>query len=319
MRTGLQFRYTIEVIMTLTGENDVLRQQTLRQVTADFLAQYGDIGLERLDGEEANYARMHEAVQSLPFLASRKLVILRKPSANKEFTENFDQFLGDVAETNDVVLVEPKLDKRLGYYKQLKRDTDFKEFAVLDANGLARYLGDYAKGHGGSLSASDARLLIDRVGTNQLTLQHEVDKLLAYDPHIDRKAIELLSERTPQSSIFELLDAAFAGKAERALVLYREQRAARVEPQQIIAMLIWQLHILAIVKTAGQRSAEAIAKDARISPYTVSKSQGLAHRISLPRLKALITDLRTFDERLKSEALNADEVVQYYLLKLATE
>jgi len=319
MRTSLQFRYTIGVITTLTGENDVLRQEALGQITAAFLAEHGDMGLERLDGEETDYARMHEAAQGLPFLVSRKLVVLRKPSANKEFVEKFEQFAGDVAETNDVVLVEPKLDKRLGYYKQLKKGTDFKEFAMLDANGLARYLSDYAKEQGGLLSSGDARLLIDRVGSNQLTLLHEVDKLLAHAQHINREAIELLSERTPQSSIFELLDAAFAGNAGRAMALYQEQRAARVEPQQIIAMLVWQLHILALVKTAGQRSADAIAKEAKISPFTVSKSQGLARRISLSQLKALVTDLRTFDVRLKSEALSADEVVQFYLLKLATQ
>jgi DNA polymerase-3 subunit delta len=317
MRISLQFRYTVGVITTLTGENDVLRQEALRQITAEFLLEHDAMGLERLDGEETSYERMHEAAQSLPFLASKKLIVLRTPGANKDFAEHFEQFAHDIAETNDVVLVEPKLDKRLSYYKQLKRETEFKEFTTLDANGLARYLVDYSKQQGGTLKANDARALVDRAGTNQLTLQHEVDKLLAYNTTVDRASIELLTDRTPQSSIFELLDAAFAGKSKRALQLYREQREARVEPQQIIAMLIWQLHILAIVKTAGERSAETIAKDAKLNPFTVRKSLDLAGRIRLDRLKQLITSLREFDVRLKSESLSSDEVVQFYLLKLS--
>jgi DNA polymerase-3 subunit delta len=304
------------VIDTLSGENDGTRQAELRRLVDAFVAEHGDMALERLDGEEASFERMHEAVQSLPFLAPRKLVVLRSPSANKEFTERFEQFLGDVAETNDVIIVEPKLDKRLGYYKQLKKLTDFREFPVLDANGLARFAVDYAKQQDGNLSSSDARKLIDRVGTNQLIVQHELDKLLSYNPAIDYKTIELLTERSPQSSIFELLDAAFAGSTGRAMALYQEQRALKVEPQQIIAMLVWQLHILAIVKTAGQRSSSDIAREARLSPFTVQKSQNLARRLTLPQLKKLIADLRTFDTRLKSEGLNADEVVQYYLLNL---
>jgi len=305
------------MVITLTGENDVLRQDTLRQIVAAFVAEHTDMGLERLDGEEASYERMHEAAQSLPFLVSRKLVILRSPSANKDFVERFEQFCGDVAETNDVVLVEPKLDKRQSYYKQLQKLTDFREFKLLDGPALTTYLVNYAKEQGGALNSSDARLLIDRVGTNQLVLQHEVDKLLAYNPKIDRASIELLTERTPQSSIFELLDAAFAGNSKRAMTLYHEQRAARVEPQQILAMLIWQLHILAIVKLAGQKSADTVAKEARISPFTVRKTQGLARRITLAQLKDLVRQLREFDVRLKSESLDADEVVQYYLLSLA--
>jgi DNA polymerase-3 subunit delta len=305
------------MIVTFTGENDVGRAEALRQIVGDFITEHGDMAVERLDGEEASYVRMREAAQSLPFLASKKLVILRTPSANKDFVEQFEQFLHDVAETNDVVLVEPKLDKRLSYYKQLQKHTDFREFKTLDGNGLVQYLVRYAKEQGGSLAPGDARTLIDRVGTNQLTLQHEVDKLLAYNPKIERKGIELLTERAPQSSIFELLDAAFAGNTKNAMQLYKEQRAMQVEPQQIIAMLVWQLHILAIVKTAGQKSADAIAKEAKISPFTVRKTQNLARRISLAQLKKLVHDLRVFDTRLKSEALNADEVVQYYLLGLA--
>lgn len=295
----------------------MLRQEALRQLVDSFVAEHGDMGLERLDGEETGYERMHEAAQSLPFLVPRKLVVLRSPGANKEFAEKFEQFREDVAETNDIVIIEPKLDKRLGYYKQLKKHTDFKEFTVLDASGLMRYLADYAKQRGGSLSAGDIRLLIDRVGTNQLILQHELDKLLAYNPNINRASIELLTERTPQSSIFELLDAAFAGNAQRAMALYAEQRTQRVEPQQILAMLVWQLHILAIVKTAGPRNVDTIAKESKLNPFAVRKSQDLARRITLPQLKKLVTTLREFDVRLKSQGLNADEVVRYYLLNLA--
>lgn len=306
------------MITTLTGENDVLRAQALREYMQRFVTEHGDMALERLDGEEATYARMHEAVQSLPFLSARKLVVLRSPGANKEFTEKFEQLADDIPETTDVLIVEPKLDKRLSYYKHLKRDTNFQEFAVLDGNGLARYLVDYAKREGGVLGSNEARLLIDRVGQNQLTLQHEVDKLLAYNPKITKQSIEMLTERTPQSSIFELLDTAFAGNARRAMELYDEQRGLRVEPQQIIAMIVWQLHVLAIVKVAVQRSTDEIAKQAKISPFTIRKSQGLARRIPLQRLKTLISDLREFDVRLKSESLDADEVTRYYLLNLAT-
>lgn len=276
------------------------------------------MALERLDGEETEYARMHEAVASLPFLVPRKLIVLRSPGANKEFTEKFEQFTEDIAETNDVILVEPKLDKRTGYYKLLKRDTRFQDFPVLDGNGLARYLVDFAQKQGGTLGAPEARLLIDRVGQNQLTAQHEVEKLISYNPVISRQSIELLTERTPQSSIFELLDAAFAGNAKRAMELYDEQRALRVEPQQIIAMMVWQLHVLAVTKAAGARSTDEIAKQSKISPFTVRKSQTLARRITLQRLKTLISALREFDVRLKSEGMNADEVTRYYLLSLAS-
>jgi DNA polymerase III delta subunit len=160
-------------------------------------------------------------------------------------------------------------------------------------------------------------MLVERVGTNQLGLQQELDKLLVFDPKITEHSIENLTEKTPQSTIFELLDAAFAGDAKRTMRLYDEQRALKVEPQQVIAMLAWQLHVLALVKTAKNRSVDDISREAKLNPYVVRKTQGLARDITLTRLKELITSLREFDVRTKTEGILPDEAVRYYLLQLS--
>lgn len=305
------------MIVTLTGPNDFLRKAELKKLVGDFVAEHTDMAVERLDGEEYDAARMRESVSALPFLTSRKLVVLYEPGKQKAFAENIEAILQGAAETTDLIIVEPKLDKRLAYYKTLKKATDFREFGDLDAAGLARWAEDYVKTLGASLSAGDARLLIDRVGPNQQLLRQELDKLAAYDPKITKATVELLTEPTPQSTVFELLDAAFAGNTKRAMALYREQRALKVEPQAIIAMLAWQLHVLALVKTAAKKSVDDIASGARLNPFVVRKSQGLAHGLSLERLKTMIQELLDLDLTLKTVTLDADEALQLYLLKLS--
>ena len=176
----------------------------------------------------------------------------------------------------------------------------------------------YAAEHAGNVSLADARALIDRLGASQQLLRSELDKLLAYEPHITRQTIETLTERTPQSTVFELLDAAFAGNAPRAMALYKEQRELKVEPQAIIALLAWQLHILALVCAGASRSADEIARAAKLSPFVVRKSQRLAEKLSLAHIKTQIAQLLELDERLKTQAMNADEAVQLYLLQLAS-
>jgi DNA polymerase III delta subunit len=222
-----------------------------------------------------------------------------------------------VPETTDVVIVEPKLDKRSSYYKFLQKKTEYKEFTQLDMNGLAQWLVGKAKEQGGSISASDARYLVERVGLSQQLVGNELAKLILYRPQVSRETIDLLTEATPQSTIFQLLEAAFAGRTRVVLELYEEQRAQRVEPQQIIAMLSWQLHILALVKTAAGRSAGQIAAEAKISPYVVQKSQDIAQKLSLPELKKLVQDLLIIDTRLKREGIDADEALKNYLLQLS--
>lgn len=307
------------MVVTLTGANDFLRKAELSKLVGDFIAEHTDMAVERFDGEESDAARMRESASSMPFLTARKLVVLYEPGKQKAFAEHVDDVLKDVADTTDLVIVEPKLDKRLSYYKTLKKVTDFREFGELDANGLTRWAGEYAKERGGTLSSTDARLLIERVGPNQQLLRQELDKLLIYDPSVTKASIELLTEPTPQSTVFELLDAAFAGNTKRAMALYREQRALKVEPQAIIAMLAWQLHVLALIKAAGKRSTDDIAREAKLNPFVVRKSQGLARNLSMSRAKQLVQALLDLDIKLKTITIDADEALQLYLMKLKNE
>lgn len=304
------------MIVTLTGENGFGLRKTLDELVADFVGEHGDLALERVDCEEVGLDRVKESLTGLPFLASKKMVVLRAPSTNKQFMEQAEQILEQVPETNDVVLVESKLDKRTTYYKFLKKQTDFREFPDMDIHGLANWLVAETKRNEGSLNAADARYLVERVGPNQQLLSNELEKLLLYDPKVDRRTIDLLTDPAPQSTIFQLLEAAFAGNTKTVLKLYAEQRAQKVEPQQIVSMLAWQLHVVAIIKAAGGKSSDQIAKEARLNPFVVRKSQGIARDLSLAELKKLIGDLLKIDVATKRVSIDADEALQHYLLTL---
>jgi DNA polymerase-3 subunit delta len=304
------------MIVTITGANDLLRKKELDGIVQSFLAEHGDMAIERFDGDETPSDRMAESVQSMPFLSVRKLVVLREPGKQKAFTESIAVILESTADSTDLVIYEPKLDKRGTYYKTLKKSTDYREMGDLDAPALARWAGEYVSSKGGKLSGNDAKLLIDRIGPNQQLLKSELDKLLAYDESITRETIELLVERLPQSTVFELMDAAFSGNTQKTFDLYREQRALKVEPQAILAMLAWQLHVLAVVKAGASHPPDQIAKEAKLNPFVVRKTQGIARRLSLEQIKALIRDLLEIDIALKRTSVDADEALQMFLLRL---
>jgi DNA polymerase-3 subunit delta len=306
------------MIVTITGANDLLRRGELDKLVSSFVAEHGDMAIERFDGDESAVDRMRESVQSMPFLSSRKLVVLREPGKQKTFSEAIAEVLESIADTTDLIIYEPKLDKRGSYYKTLKKATDFRELAELDAGALVKWAVAYTAEQGGKLSAMDAKSLVDRVGINQQLLKSELDKLLAFDEQISRSSIELLTEPLPQSTVFELLDATFAGNSAKAFSIYGEQRALKVEPQAIMAMLAWQLHILAVVKAAGPKSVDAIAKEARLNPFVVRKSQGMTRKLTLEYIKVLIADLLDLDLKSKRISIDVDEALQLYLLKLSS-
>jgi DNA polymerase-3 subunit delta len=309
--------YNEGVIITLTGENSFGLQRELRRIIDEFTTEHGDLAVERLDGEETEFAKIQEALTGLPFLSAKKLVLLRAPGKNKQFVEKFEQLLNDIPATTDLIIVESKPDKRLSYYKYLKAKTDLRDFPELDEAGLVRWLTARAKEQAGSISPADARYLVERVGLDQALVFNELDKLLLYDSNITKRTIDLLTEPAAAGTVFQLLEAAFAGRAKQALELYNEQRAQKVEPPQIIAMLSWQLNVLAVIKTAGDRPADQIAREARLNPFVVRKSQGIARNLSITELKRLVKDLLSIDTRSKRTGIDPDEALQHYLLKLS--
>lgn len=306
------------MITTLTGENDFALHQALHQLISAFTSEYGQLTMQRIDGEEVDPEALQETLTALPFLASRQLVILRTPNKNKYFSQQFEQLLTSSPETTDVIIIEPKLDKRLSYYKFLKNQTDFQEFPILNQDALVQWLMATATANHGSLQSDTARYLVNRIGNNQELLSHELDKLVLYSSQITPQTIDLLTDPTPQSTVFQLLEAAFSGQHKKTIQLYNEQRALKVEPQQIIALLAWQLHVFTIIKTAGDRSVDQVGREAQINPYVLRKSLNLTRRLDLLALKRLITHLTTLDMRIKRASINPDEALQYYLLGLST-
>jgi DNA polymerase-3 subunit delta len=303
-------------VITITGSNDFMRTSELHAMIDSFVADQGGLALERIDAEEADFERIQEALTSLPFLASKKMVVLNRPSANTRFAESAEALLANLPETTELILSEPKFDKRSQLYKLLKKQTDFRDYAQLEGAQLANWLVDRAQAAGGKLSGSDARYLTERVGHNQQLLANEVDKLVLYRADITRQTIDELTEETPQSTIFELIEAAFSGQRQRALQLYEEQRRLKVEPIQIIAMLAWQLHVLAVVCAAEGRSADVIATQSKLNSFTVSKTQRLAARLSLGQVRQLVDRLVIIDQRSKRETIDLDEALRNYIVQL---
>lgn len=305
------------MIVTLSGDNEFGLSRELRVRIDAFVTRHTDVGLERIDGEEAGFDRMREALQSPPFLTDKKLVVLRTPGANKEFIGRAELLFDGLPDTTEVIIVEPKPDKRSAYYRTLRSKTEFLTFETDKTNSLPDWVVAVVKEQGGAISLTDAHYLIDRVGQSQQIVSSELAKLILYDNHITRTTINLLTEATPQSTIFQLLEAAFNGNARRALELYDEQRAMNVEPPVIVSMLTWQLHILAIIKAAGGKGAEVIAEDARLKPYAVRKSRTIASGISVTRLRELMAQLLGIDRRSKKENIDSDEALRNFLLAIA--
>lgn len=300
------------MIIALSGTNAFQRNAALNQYINMFVREHGDLALEKIEAPDVTYNQISGAVESLPFLAAKKMVVLYDLSLNKDAAEKLEDLIKLAGETTDLIIIETKPDKRGVYYKQLKKLTDFQDFTELDESAMANWLIDQAKALNATLTKADANYLVQRVGANQLRLSNELHKLVQYNTVISRNTITLLTDENPTSTIFNLVDSIFAGNTKQAMRIYDEQRQQRVEPQAIHGMLVWQMHAVAIASVAPANTS-----DSGLSPFVFQKSQRIARTMGRAKILEFMKLLRDMDYRGKHEVFDFDEALRYAILTLA--
>ena len=303
-------------VTTLTGSNLFQIERMINERIAAYKAKFGDMAIERIDAEEIQASEIIARVSSESLFASNKLIVLKGLAANRELAESPDRLIAAVSEAHELIVVLTKLDRRSRLFSELKKSTQFNEIGPLSGSGLVGWLINLVAEAGGHIDRATAIYLIERTTGDQVALANEANKLVNYDPNITRQTIDLLVEPSPQSTIFQLLSAAFSGNKRAVEKIYNEQRSMKVEAQQIIGLIVWQLHQLAVIKAAKSKPVNEIANDLGVNPNSVSASSSLARRLSEADLNNLITKLLALDDKIKQQAVNDDDVLLYFLLSI---
>lgn len=304
------------MITVLTGTNAYALRQELAAIKTKFLKTYGDSGIEAVEGEELGIQNVPVLLQGVTLFSTNRLVIIRNVSKNKSVAEKLQDLLGSIPVEVHLVLVEDSIDKRTAFYKALKKETDFHEFLPLDEPALIKWIAEAVKQQGGKISPSATRLLIRYAGADQIHLENEIQKLVAYNHTVSEQTITELVEKNTEETVFELLENALNGNTKKALIVLEGLEAAHEDPFQAANMLIWQTHILAVVSSAGSISESEVAKAFKINPYVIKKTKRIAHQMNKAKLRNVISQVAKLDITLKSTSSDPWRVLETAVLSM---
>lgn len=302
------------MITAFIGDNGPAREQAAKDYIGSFIGVHGSSAIDRFSGDAIEKADLKDTIASIPFLSNKRMVIVRDLSANKNLSENFEEVAGSVADSTELIIIENHIDSRSKYLGELKKQAEVKEFAHLEGEDLVRWIIEQAAALNGKISHADALFLVERIGTNHQLIINELAKLILYEPTITQESIKLMTTYTPQSSVFAMLDSAFNNQTEKALKLYQEQRALGSEPQAILGMIAWQLHVLAVVKAAVDKSPQQIANESKLNPFVIRKNLNIAKNINSGKLVKMIDNAINADIMIKSTTTNPDNVLQTLII-----
>lgn len=288
------------MIHVLSGVNTFARTQKVQAFVTQFTTEYGAEHVERYRGEDLSVEDLPNLFQGASLFSANRLVIIRGIESNREVSQKLVEYLEKATEETEILFVEDQLDKRTSFYKELKKKTDFHEFPELSEQEVMKWVPAYVGERGGTIQPPVTKLIIDYIGTDQQRLASELEKLISYEATITRETVEMLVEPRAQSTVFELLDQALSGQQDNARATLKRLEAAFEDPFQIANLLMWQVQVLAVVKSAGARSDSEIAKEAKLNPYVVSKTKRIARNIDQKKLNTIVGHAAELDQKLKT-------------------
>lgn len=222
---------TLAPVYVFHGADDYLKEEAARALVARATdPSTRDFNCDLLRGGEIDVATLSGALEALPMLAERRVVVLRDPGAmRKPLTERLKAYLKKPAVETVLVLVVPGGSKIEAW---MSADAPALEFKALEGADLARWIAHEARTNlQTTISAEAAERLATYGGSDLALLAGELRKLAAYsgEAPIDAAAVEAITGVRPGVSLGDLLDRAAARDAPGAAALVGEVLA---QPKQ---------------------------------------------------------------------------------------
>jgi DNA polymerase III delta subunit len=301
----------VRVITLLCGDNDYELTNKVAQLKAGFIGT-----VERLDGTDLSREQLADVFAGQTLFADERLVVIDAPSTNSDLWTGIEAWAERLGQGTDVVLVEPKPDKRTSAYKWLKKHADVQEFPVPDERTLVTWLESYADQKQVKLTSAQARRLIGRAGADQWELAHAIDKLSLAGEVTDRW-IDDVTQLSPSENVFALFETVLTGDHAR-LASAIEALKATEEPYRVLALINTQaLQLAALVYGEGNASKVAADVGAK-SAYPYQKLTPYASRMTKGQAKRMLEALAVSDIRLKSSDASPWLVLENTLARLAS-
>lgn len=287
------------MIQLFTGENIYEIRARRARAIAEFREGKTDEAVSTVDGTTVSVDDLPQLLLGVSLFAPEKLVVIDDAAAQKQVWEKLGEYLEQVGEGIDALLVAPTADKRTRTYKWLQKNAEIIDLKPLQGLPLEQWVVAAAREKGVEIAPNVARYLIEYTGGDQWQLTHDIEKLRLSGKSVTVELVRELLIPNPASSAFDLLDAALGKHSDRVNRLLGGVRAHE-DPYRFFGLLSNQIFAVLIIAAAGNRSADTIAHDSGLHPFVVKKTQPLARTLSVHERTRLAEIAATTDMQLKS-------------------
>jgi DNA polymerase-3 subunit delta len=317
-------------IFFLYGNDEFAISRKLKEFEADFPdPTSADMNTARLEARSMSEDDLNNAVNAMPFLAERRLVLLASPSAkynNPSLRKKFLDFLEKMQDATRLVIyesVDPRdvekhwLVKWAGKNEKLIQARAFMLPRLKDMTG---WIVNETKNQGGKIEPRAAEMLKDMVGVDTRQAGMEIAKLLAYvnwARPITGQDVEAVCIVTAQQSVFDFVDALANGNGKSAQYLLH-RLLENEDSFSLWGMVVRQFRLLIQAREIldGRGNKDDVARALGVHPFVAEKTTQQAARFSIEELESIYHRLLNIDEGVKTSQVTLDLAMDTLVVEL---
>ena len=292
------------------GEDTYSSTQKLNFWREQFEKKYeGDININVLEGKGLESKNLESDIQSAPFLADKRMVIVKDflAKGSKDEQKKVAEILeGEIPDFCILIFIETiKLpDKRASLYKKLNKVGNLMEYKPLMGPELNRWIREEAEKIGFKIDSRMSSYVGEVAGGDLWNLHNELQKLKTYSKTktLDKDAIDQLVHPNLTTSIFKFTDYIAQRNAKGSLRTLNILIESGEDIMKIIFMIVRHFRILIQVKDLvdrGNPKSEIISK-VKEHPYTISTTMQQSPNFSAETLHGLYETLLEIDVGIKT-------------------
>ncbi len=318
-------------IFILYGNDEFAITRRLKDFESDFTdPTTAGMNTAHLEARSVSEDDFNNALNAMPFLAPKRLVVLSNPSAkyNKVGTrKKFEEYISKAPDSVKLViheLIEPKEAEKHWLIKWAAKNASIvkaQAFMLPRQKEMQGWIVNEVKKQDGKIEPAAASKLAEMVGVDTRQAGMEISKLLAYvnwARPIQGSDVEAVCIVTSQQSVFDFVDALSQGNGKVAQKLLH-RLLENEEVFSLWGMVVRQFRLLIQAREIldGRGNKDDVARALGVHPFVAEKTTGQAGRFSIEALESIYRKLLTIDERVKTSQITLELALDMLIAELA--
>jgi len=315
------------MIYLVFGEQELLVNKMVDKLAKSELNEIDDFNLVVFDGYKTPLYEIVNDASTLPFMADKKVVVVKNSyfltteSPKLEFEQSFNELEEYLDNENSSVVVifcvvTSKLDDKKDLVKKIKEKCKIYALDNVSKKDLPRVVRQMFDKKEISITTDALNEFINRCGDDMYLINNEIEKLGCYSKEIDVKDIKLMVSKKLEDNVFEMIDAIFAKKTDKAFSIYYDLKTNNNEPLTLISLVASQVRFLyqvMILKDKGY-SESNIANELSCHPYRAKVALEKVYKLNRMDLTDILEELSSLDIKIKSGEIDRFVGFELFLL-----